>query len=162
MSTVIKWKEENLTGKPSPLPEYSWDSTEDLAQAAGLSDFACQIRSLEKGKYSYPYHFHHNADELFVILSGTGELRTPEGIRPISQGDIALFEKGSSGAHQLHNPHEQKLVYLDLRSVNKVDVCEYPDTGKVNFLPEREIFYKGREADYFEKEENIKKVWSTL
>jgi len=162
MSTVIRWKEENLAGKASPLPEYRWDSTEDLAKAAGLSDFACQIRSLGKGQYSYPYHFHHNADELFVILSGSGKLRTPHAIQSIEQGDMALFEKGSSGAHQLYNPHEDKLIYLDLRSVNKADVCEYPDTGKVNILPERNIFYKGREADYFEKEENIKEVWSEL
>jgi uncharacterized cupin superfamily protein len=63
-------------------------------------------------KFSYPYHFHHNAEELFVILSGKGELRTPQGMRKLKTGDIALFEKGESGAYQLYNHYSEPLVEI--------------------------------------------------
>lgn len=148
--------------KDSPIPEYSWAATKDLSKLANLNDFSCNIRSLEEGKFSYPYHFHHNAEELFVILSGEGELRTPDGIIKVHTGDIALFEKGETGAHQLFNPISSPLIYLNLRTVNRIDICEYPDTGKVNILPKQEIFYKGEETEYFEGEENIKEIWSKL
>lgn len=146
----------------SPISEYSWSATKDLGKLANLEDFSCNIRSLEKGKISYPYHFHHNADELFVFITGEGELRTPDGITHVKAGDIALFEKGETGAHQLLNHQETPLVYLDLRSINKIDVCEYPDTGKVNILPKGEIFYKGEHTQYFKGEENVQQIWNTL
>ncbi len=158
MSKIIKTGDLHMEIKSSPIPEYSWNTSEDLAELVNLTDFCCNIRSLEKGKISYPYHFHHNAEEMFVILSGSGELRTPEGIHKIKTGEIALFEKGESGAHQLYNPNEELLVYIDLRSLNKVDICEYPDTGKVNILPKREIFYKGNDVGYFDGEENISEI----
>jgi uncharacterized cupin superfamily protein len=141
-----------------PLPDYSWAATEDLAKLANLTDFCCNIRSLEKGKFSYPYHYHHNAEEMFVILSGEGELRTPDGITKLKTGDIALFEKGATGAHQLFNPDSTPLVYLDLGTKNKIDICEYPDTGKMLMLPSKDIFYRGENTQYFEGEENIKEV----
>jgi hypothetical protein len=34
---------------------------------------------LDPGKFSFPYHFHRAAEELFVILSGEAILRFPEG-----------------------------------------------------------------------------------
>lgn len=139
--------------KDSPIPEYSWGATKDLAKLSGLSDFACNIRTLEKGKISYPYHFHHGADEMFVILSGGGQLRTPDGVQTVNQGDIVFFETGESGAHQLKNDQDEPLVYLDLRAVKDLDVCEYPDTGKVNILPQMDIFKRGEPASYFAGEE---------
>ncbi|WP_187759834.1 cupin domain-containing protein [Thiospirochaeta perfilievii] len=86
---------------------------------------------MEKGKYSYPYHYHHNSEELFVIIYGKGELRTPTGIEKVNIGEIVLFEKSKSGAHQIYNPNSEPLIYMDLRTINKVDVCEYPDSRKL-------------------------------
>jgi len=139
--------------KKSPIPEYSWGATQDIAKLSGLSDFACNIRTLAKGQISYPYHFHHGADEMFVILSGNGQLRTPEGVQTVGQGDIIFFETGEGGAHQLKNDLDEPLTYLDLRAVKDLDVCEYPDTGKVNILPQKDIFKRGVSASYFEGEE---------
>lgn len=148
--------------KDSPLPEYSWRATENLAELSGLKDFACNIRTLDKGKISYPYHYHHNAEELFVILSGEGDLRTPEGLLLVKQGDVVLFEIGETGAHQLLNSHDEPLVYLDLRTIKGFDVCEYPDTGKVNILPEMDIFDRGEPKGYFDGEDNIGEIWKKL
>ncbi len=162
MPQIIRTEELKLNRKDSPIPEYSWDASDELGKSLNLQDFCCNIRSLEQGKYSYPYHFHHNGEELFVILSGKGELRTPGGIQEIGNGNIALFEKGEAGAHQLYNPHREPLVYLDLRTLNKVDICEYPDTGKVNILPRQDIFFRGDRVAYFEGEEDIKEIWEDL
>lgn len=162
MSIIIKPKNTELKEKYPPIDEYRWKASDDLGKSLNLKDFSCNIRSLEKGKFSYPYHFHHNVEELFVIISGKGELRTPQGIKDIDSGDIALFEKGETGAHQLFNPNTEALVYLDLRTLNNFDACEYPDTGKVNILPQKEIFYKGDKVDYFEGEQNIQEIWSKL
>jgi len=162
MPKIFKTNDMNIGKKDSPIEEYSWKTTEDLAKIANLDEFSCNIRVLEKGKYSYPYHFHHNAEEIFVILSGKGELRTPEGISEINSGSIAFFEKGETGAHQIFNGNETPLVYIDLRTLNKLDVCEYPDTGKVNILPNLEIFYRGEQVKYFEGEQNISEIWADI
>ncbi|MFP4564605.1 MAG: cupin domain-containing protein [Spirochaetia bacterium] len=148
--------------KDAPIAEYAWKTTEDLAQSAGLGKLSCCVRILEQGKYSYPYHFHHNAEEIFLILSGNGELRTPAGIAEIHEGNIIFFEKGESGAHQAFNPHATPLVYIDLRTVDSLDVCEYPDSGKVNILPKRDIFQRGKDSGYFDGEANIKRIWDEL
>lgn len=159
MPKIVKTYEVPLKRKKTPVPEYSWEASENLGESLNLIDFCCNIRSLEKGKFSYPYHFHHNAEELFVILSGKGELRTPEGIQHIQSGDIGIFEKGETGAHQLYNPNPEPLLYLDLRTLNKADICEYPDSGKVNILPKLDIFIKGADAEYFDGEQHIGEIW---
>lgn len=162
MPSIIHLNELNLREKESPVFEFCWKTSEDLSAAAGQKDFCSNIRVLEKGKYSYPYHYHHNSDEIFVILSGKGDLRTPDGIKCVGTGDVLLFERGAEAAHQIYNGNDEPLVYLDLRSLNKLDVCEYPDTGKVNILPRRDIFHKGGSADYFDGEENVREVWKKM
>ena len=49
------------------------------------------IKSLFPGKFSYPYHFHRNAEEFFVVLEGEATLRSPEGYQTISKGAIIFF-----------------------------------------------------------------------
>lgn len=162
MPLIINPKKPKLESNNSPISEYCWKESANLGKKLNLQDMNCKIRSLEKGKYSYPYHYHHNAEELFVIISGKGELRTPQGIKEINTGDIALFEKGESGAHQIYNPNLEPLVYMDLGTINKIDVCEYPDSGKVNILPKRDIHYKGDNTEYFEGEDNINDTWNKI
>lgn len=162
MPIIINPKKSKLESNNSPISEYSWKSSGNLGKELNLQDMNCNIRSLEKGKYSYPYHYHHNSEELFVIISGKGELRTPTGIKKVNKGEIVLFEKGKSGAHQLYNPNSEPLIYMDLRTINKIDVCEYPDSKKVNILPKQEIHYKGDIVEYFEGEDKIKGIWDSI
>jgi uncharacterized cupin superfamily protein len=106
-----------------------------------------------------PVHFHRNAEEIFVILSGEATLRTPEKFVKVSEGDIIFFEMGPEGAHQLYNHAEQPCRFLDIRTVAGIDVCEYPDSGKINILPYREVFPKDAEADYYQGEERVSEKW---
>jgi uncharacterized cupin superfamily protein len=140
-------------------PEFSWHTSENLGEIAGSKHIRFDIRSLDPGKYSYPYHFHRAAEELFIILSGEATLRTPEGFEKTSRGDMIFFEEGASGAHQLYNHGDAPCVYVDVMTRFGIDVCEYPDSGKVNILPYREIFETSSKVDYFKGEENVAEKW---
>jgi uncharacterized cupin superfamily protein len=97
--------------------------------------------SLDPGKYSYPYHFHRNPEELFVILLGKAILRKFNNkFVEIAENDILFFEMGQEGAHQLYNHTDKPCIYLDLRTINGVDICEYPDSGKIMILPYLETY----------------------
>ncbi len=93
------------------------------------------IRSLDPDKYSFPYHFHRKAEELFYVISGESTLRTPEGFTKVESGDLVFFEEGESSAHQLYNHSAEACVFLDIRTTPEIDICEYPDSGKINIIP---------------------------
>jgi len=40
-----------------------------------------------------------------------------------------------------------------------VDVCEYPDSGKINILPALDIFEEGSKVSYYSGEEGVKNKW---
>ncbi|MNP43390.1 hypothetical protein D3C76_1372070 [compost metagenome] len=67
-------------------------------------------------------------------------LRTPDGYTELGEGDIAFFEIGPTGAHQLFNHTNEPFKYLDIRTNHGIDIVEYPDSGKINILPEHEIY----------------------
>jgi uncharacterized cupin superfamily protein len=120
------------------------------------------IRSLDPGKYSFPYHFHQYAEELFVIFSGSAMLRTPEGLKEVKQGEIVFFETGETSAHQMYNHTDKPCVYLDIRTTIGHDITEYPDSCKINIFPNFGIFEKQGRVDYFKGEENVDEIWGKL
>jgi uncharacterized cupin superfamily protein len=120
------------------------------------------LRQLNPGQYSAPYHFHRFAEELFMIISGSATLRTPNGLEIVNAGDLIFFEMGETGAHQLYNHTTGTCVYLDVRTFIGYDVAEYPDSNKIFLAPSYEIFNKGTQVNYFEGEENIKEKWDQL
>jgi uncharacterized cupin superfamily protein len=117
------------------------------------------LRLLNPGQFSAPYHSHRFAEELFMIISGFLTLRTPEGLKIVSAGDLIFFEIGDSGAHQFYNHTTEPCTYLDIRSFIGFDICDYPDSGKMLITPSFEIFNKGNRTTYFEGEQDIKKKW---
>jgi uncharacterized cupin superfamily protein len=66
---------------------------------------------------------------------------------------------GESGAHQLYNHTDQPCRFLDIRTHNGLDVCEYPDSGKINILPYREVFQSEDQVEYFKGEDRVKEQW---
>lgn len=149
----------NFLLKQSPIAEFSWHSSQNLSEIVNSKNLDFNVKSLDPGKFSYPYHFHRNSEELFVILSGSAMLRTPGDFAELSQGDIAFFEMGPAGAHQLYNHTDRPCTYLDLGTVNGIDVCEYPDSGKINILPYKEIFQSEDKVDYYKNENNVSDKW---
>ena len=94
----------------------------------------CKVSLYEipPGQAAYPYHYHTRNEETFYILQGHGLLKTPEGERVVTAGDLIFFPANENGAHKLTNTSEtEKLVYLDFDTHNEIDVSFYPDSGKV-------------------------------
>lgn len=159
MPTVFHTKDLPFEPKKSSLPQFAWQTSPRLAELAGAKQLDFDLRSLDPGRFSFPYHFHRAAEELFLILSGEATLRTPEGFERLGPGDLIFFEQGSSGAHQLYNHGIRPCVYLDIRTTVGIDVCEYPDSGKLAILPELEVFERDARVRYFQGEENVAAKW---
>jgi uncharacterized cupin superfamily protein len=120
------------------------------------------LRLLNPGQFSAPYHFHRFAEELFMVISGSMTLRTPEGFEIVTGGDLVFFEMGETGAHQFYNHTTDSTTYLDIRTYIGYDLCEYPDSEKILIAPSFEIFKKNSQSTYFEGEENIHEKWKSL
>ena len=159
MPTVFHTKELKFEAKKSSLPEFAWQTSPRLAKLAGSRQLDFDIRSLDPDRFSFPYHFHRAAEELFLILSGEATLRAPEGFQTIVAGDLVFFEQGDTGAHQLYNHSDVPCVYLDIRTTVGIDVCEYPDSGKMAILPMLEVFESHSRVRYFQGEEKVKEKW---
>jgi uncharacterized cupin superfamily protein len=159
MSKIFTSAELDMTPNRSPLSPFSWSASARLEEIAHSKYLHFEIKSLNPQRFSYPYHFHRNAEEIFVIMEGEATLRSPEGFQKVSKGDILFFEEGPAGAHQLYNHGGEPCVYLDLRTEANVDVCEYPDSGKINILPAIEVFHAASRVPYYTGEENVRGHW---
>lgn len=159
MPTLFHTKDLALKSRKSRLPEFEWLTSSRLAKLAGSGHLEFDVRSLSPGRFSFPYHFHRAAEELFLILSGEATLRSPEGFQKIVAGDLIFFEQGDTGAHQVYNHSDAPCVYLDIRTTVGLDVCEYPDSGKMAILPTLEVFERGSTVDYYQGEESVTAHW---
>ena len=70
-----------------------------------------------------------------------------------------FFEEGPDAAHQLYNHGDSPCVYPDIRTAFGIDVCEYPDSGKINVLPFQEIFESSSKVGYYKGEEDVANKW---
>ena len=95
----------------------------------GGRKLSCGLWELAPGKKSFPFHVHHVTEEALFVVSGSGKVRTPEGLTAIGPGDFVHFPAGGP-PHQLINDAPQPLVYVAMAAVFGVDVVEYPDSGK--------------------------------
>lgn len=159
MPKIFKPNELDYKLKQPPVAEFSWHASENLSKIVKSKHLNFTVKSLDPGKYSYPYHFHRNSEEIFVIISGKALLRTPDKFEELVEDDIVFFEIGPEGAHQLYNHSSNPCVYLDLGTVEAIDICEYPDSGKINILPYREIFQSNDQVDYFANENKVADKW---
>jgi uncharacterized cupin superfamily protein len=159
MAKIFRLNDLSMEKNKSSIPEFSWKSSPPLADMSKSKYLHFDIRSLPPGKFSYPYHFHRNAEELFVIFEGEATLRSPEGFDRLSKGDVIFFEEGPSGTHQLYNHGKLDCIYLDIRTRANIDVCEYPDSKKINILPTLDIFKESSRVRYYTDEENVRENW---
>ncbi|RKD87782.1 cupin domain-containing protein [Mangrovibacterium diazotrophicum] len=163
MATVFKSNQREFQEHPNRIDNYRL-LTEVSRAKAGINpeNLNFDLRQLNPGEYSAPYHFHRYAEELFMIISGSGTLRTPNGLEIVSAGDLMFFEKGETGAHQLYNHTEEPCTYLDIRTYLGFDYVEYPDSDKILLAPSFDIFEKDAKVGYFKGEEDIKGRWEKL
>lgn len=96
----------------------------------GLKKLGCSLTVVPPGKRAWPFHRHHVMDELFYIVSGSGEVRLDDRTQPVRAGDLIASPAGAE-AHQIVNTGGSELRYLAISNIATVDIIEYPDSGKV-------------------------------
>ncbi|MDR3061683.1 MAG: cupin domain-containing protein [Dysgonamonadaceae bacterium] len=163
MATILRSDQREFREEPNKIDNFRiFSDISRIKNGINPQYLNFDVRQLNSGQYSAPYHFHRYAEELFMIISGSATLRTPAGLEVISRGDLVFFETGETGAHQLHNHTAEPCVYLDIRTYIGYDVCEYPDSNKLFIAPTYEIFKKDSMVNYFEGEENIQEKWTQI
>ncbi|WP_295936520.1 cupin domain-containing protein [uncultured Alistipes sp.] len=163
MATILKPAEREFEETSGKIDNYRiWTDVSRIKKGIDPQYLNFDLRRLDPGKFSPPYHSHRYAEELFMILSGTATLRTPKGLDVVESGDLIFMESGDSGAHQLYNHSQEPCVFLDIRSSIGYDVCDYPDSNKVLLAPSMEIFAKEPAPEYFDGEEDILKRWENI
>jgi len=117
--------------------------------------FEIELVRVPAGAINWPYHSHSAEHELYVIVSGRAQVRTPEGIVDVGGGDVIYHPPGEP--HQLSNPGPGELIYYVIANnvyagISIADECYYPDSDKwatVNidkcFRPAKVDYYDGEE-----------------
>jgi uncharacterized cupin superfamily protein len=120
--------------------------------------FDVALVRIPKGKLLCPYHAHAAESELYLVVSGRGNVRDKDGTTEVGPGDAFFFQPGEG--HQLTNAGDEDFVYYVIadnpRSGGATgDSCYYPDSRKwaVTREASEELIVKGTETDYFDGEE---------
>ena len=96
----------------------------------GASKLGYAVIRLQPGKRAWPYHSHHNIEEMFYVISGEGTLRHAGEEYPLRTGDFICSPADPEQPHQIINTSDGELVYIALSNEMSTDVMLYPDSGK--------------------------------
>jgi uncharacterized cupin superfamily protein len=131
-----------------------------FSASIGAKKLGYNLTVLPPGKVQCPFHNHHGEEEMFLILEGEGELRFGDKRYSIRKHDvIACPTGGPEVAHQIINTGATPMRYLALSNLVDVEICEYPDSGKVSAVAGqpgarglRKIFRAENTVDYYDRE----------
>ena len=98
-----------------------------LGDLFGLSNFGVNLVTLTPGAVSALRHAHARQDEFVYVLQGHPELVSDAGVTPLAPGMCAGFRAGSGDAHQLRNPTDGVVQYLEVGDRTAGDTVHYPD-----------------------------------
>jgi uncharacterized cupin superfamily protein len=126
-------------------------SPQNAGVAGGGHPFDVEITRLPPGATNFPFHAHAAQWELYLIQSGSGELRTGEETVPFGPGDVFMCPPGE--AHQLKNTSSEDLLYYVIADNPPADVGFYPDSKKWAVIKPERKFFTMQEVDYYAGEE---------
>jgi len=151
------------------LAEVEFDDIEDngrytsrrarFSDAIGARRLGYNLTVLPPGKVQCPFHSHRAEEEMFLILEGEGELRFGPDRYPLRALDvIACPTGGPEVAHQIVNTGTAPMRYLALSNRSEIDICEYPDSGKLSANadappPLHRMFRAEATVGYYDREE---------
>jgi uncharacterized cupin superfamily protein len=137
-------------------PGWQWKHL-SVGRKLGAERIGAGLYELAPGQKTFPYHWHQVQEEWLIVLRGEPTLREPAGERKLAPGDCVVFKRGPAGAHLVRNDTEEpvRLLMLSSGGDSEVEVCFYPDSGKVGIFGEgeRKLLREDAEVDYFEGEE---------
>jgi uncharacterized cupin superfamily protein len=123
-----------LSGKP------------DAGTWGGGHPFDLEMVRVPPGAKNFPLHQHAAQWELYLIVSGRGEVTNGTETRALEAGDTMMFAPGSP--HQLANSGSEDFIYYVIADQPPADVSFYPETGSWGIKPQRKHFIMNEEP-YF-------------
>ena len=141
--------------KDHDLREPLYDGlTARLARGTAAQKLGASIDILQPGKRGCPYHLHHAQEEMFIVLEGHGTMRVAGEMLAVKAGDIVFVPPGPEHPHQMINTSDAPLKYLSISTREFPEVCEYPDSNKMqSFGPEfRRTSRMDHDLDYWDGE----------
>jgi uncharacterized cupin superfamily protein len=97
--------------------------------SSGLAQpFEVDLVRVPAGAINWPFHSHSVKWELYLILAGRGQVRTPAGMADVREGDCLVHPPGE--AHQITNTGATDLVYYIVSDNPVSDLRHFPDTDK--------------------------------
>jgi uncharacterized cupin superfamily protein len=102
-----------------------------LGRQAGSERLGASLYELPPGQASFPYHAHFANEEMLIVIAGWPSLRTEDGWRELSPGEVVSFAVGRGGAHQVVNRADEPARILLLSEMNAPEVSFYPDSKKI-------------------------------
>jgi len=92
---------------------------------------------LKPNKANFPYHYHLNSEESFLVLDGNGLVITKDGRKEIKNGDFIVFKPGIKGTHKfINNSINSNLKYFEIVKVQYPDKAIYPNANGYGLIYE--------------------------
>jgi uncharacterized cupin superfamily protein len=116
--------------------------------------FDLELNKIPPNKSNFPYHAHSAQWEMYLVISGKGNVRHKDGTTEVVAGDAFIF--GPNEPHQLSNPGPEDLIFYVIADNPIGESAYYPDSGKwkANKTSAADrVVIKGGETDYFDGEE---------
>ena len=120
----------------------------DTGAWGGGHPFDVEWYRLPPGAVNFPHHAHAAQWEMYLFVSGSGQVRGPEETCEVTEGDFLMFPPNE--AHSVINTGKEDLVFYVIADQPRADVISYPDTGKWVVKPPLRCF-RMEDADYYEK-----------
>ena len=155
---IINLHKLKYRSKGKRVPCYNINSSIITSHDLGAKKLFFDVKELLPGQLSYPYHFHSNNEEIFIIIDGEVTLRQNDKCKILKKGDLVFFPNSKQGAHQLFNHTNSTVRYLDLTTNYGTDICKYPDSNKIN-AGNGDIYRIDTRVDYFDGEEKMPEFW---
>ena len=141
----LKWKQFEPDGEHKHSFELQRSTISSPFSTGGKLEV--YFYTIPPGKANYPYHYHTANEEVFYIMSGQGTLKTPEGEKIVSEGDVIVMPANENGAHQLINTSDSPLVYLEVKTSTIPEICVHVDSEKLIAIAPPKIFAKAYKID---------------
>src|SRR5260370_7316809 len=113
-------------------------SLKDVGVFGGGHPFDLELVRVPPGRAAWPLHSHSAQWELYVIISGKGEVRTPAETVAVGVGDV--FIHPPEEAHQLRNVATDDLVYYVIADHALAVIAHYPDLINCFSTPQLNTF----------------------
>lgn len=155
MSNILHTRINDIIGQSKKEHKKYEYNKKDFVPRGTANQCVVSVYEIPPQKSAYPYHYHTQNEEVFYIISGSGILKTPDGERLVSAGDLLFFPANEKGAHMLtNNSSTDTLIYLDFDTRNSIDVAFYPDTGKIGIWGKdiNKMYMVDENVDYYDGE----------